>query len=79
MIGPRHRLLIPFPDAGGALLMLIADLAARTPDPPNEIPIGVVMGSLGGPFFLWMIRRVYRQPVCVMSHLQRDHPVVLID
>ncbi|PJX22220.1 ABC transporter permease [Advenella sp. S44] len=57
MIGPSHRLLIPFSAAGGALLMLVADLAARTLDPPNEIPIGVIMASLGGPFFLWMIRR----------------------
>lgn len=57
MIGPSHRMLIPFSAAGGALLMLVADLAARTLDPPNEIPIGVIMASLGGPFFLWMIRR----------------------
>lgn len=57
MIGPAHRLLIPFSAAGGALLMIVADLAARTFDPPNEIPIGVIMGSLGGPFFLWMIYR----------------------
>lgn len=57
MIGPGHRLLIPFSAAGGAVLMLIADTAARTLDPPNEIPIGVLMGVLGGPFFLWMIWR----------------------
>lgn len=57
MIGPAHRLLIPFSAAGGALLVMLADLAARTLDPPSEIPIGVIMGSLGGPFFLWMIYR----------------------
>ena len=57
MIGPGHRLLIPFSAAGGALLMLLADIAARTLDPPNEMPIGVIMGALGGPFFLWMIWR----------------------
>ena len=37
-----------------------ADLAARTLDPPSEVPIGVIMGSLGGPFFLWMIYRSRR-------------------
>ncbi|MCO5072183.1 MAG: iron ABC transporter permease [Rhizobiaceae bacterium] len=57
MIGPAHRLLIPFSAAGGALLVMLADLAARTLDPPSEIPIGIIMGSLGGPFFLWMIYR----------------------
>lgn len=56
-IGPGHRLLIPFSAAGGALLMLAGDIAARTLDPPNEMPIGIIMGSLGGPFFLWMIWR----------------------
>ena len=60
MIGPAHRLLIPFSAVGGALLVMLADLAARTLDPPSEIPIGVIMGSLGGPFFLWMIYRSRR-------------------
>lgn len=57
MIGPGHRRLIPFSALGGGLLVLLADMAARTLDPPNEVPIGVIMGSLGGPFFLWMIWR----------------------
>ncbi|SLN39093.1 Hemin transport system permease protein HmuU [Roseivivax jejudonensis] len=57
MIGPGHRRLIPFSALGGGLLVMLADMAARTLDPPNEIPIGVIMGSLGGPFFLWMIWR----------------------
>ncbi|GGO53833.1 iron complex transport system permease protein [Roseovarius pacificus] len=57
MIGPGHRLLLPFAAVGGGLLLMLADLTARTLDPPNEIPIGVIMGSIGGPFFLWMIWR----------------------
>ena len=55
MIGPGHRRLIPFSALGGGLLVMLADIAGRTLDPPNEVPIGVIMGSLGGPFFLWMI------------------------
>jgi iron complex transport system permease protein len=55
LIGPGHRRLIPFSALGGGLLVMLADLAARSLDPPNEVPIGVIMGSLGGPFFLWMI------------------------
>ncbi|WBU54445.1 iron ABC transporter permease [Paracoccus sp. SCSIO 75233] len=57
LIGPGHLKLIPFSAVGGGLLVMLADLAARTMDPPNEVPIGVIMGSLGGPFFLWMIWR----------------------
>ncbi|RFC61768.1 iron ABC transporter permease [Fulvimarina endophytica] len=57
MIGPGHRLLVPFSAAGGGFLVILADLAARTLDPPSEVPIGILMGALGGPFFLWMIYR----------------------
>lgn len=57
MIGPGHRRLIPFSALGGGLLVMLADMVARTVDAPNELPIGVIMGSLGGPFFLWMIWR----------------------
>jgi iron complex transport system permease protein len=35
----------------------MADLAARTVVAPAELPIGVVMSALGGPFFLWLLRR----------------------
>ncbi len=62
MIGPGHRLMIPFSALGGALLVTLADLAARTLDPPSEVPIGILMGALGGPFFLWMIWRGRGQP-----------------
>lgn len=55
IIGPGHRLLIPFCAVGGALLLMVADLAARTLDPPSEVPIGILTSSLGGPFFLWLI------------------------
>ncbi|ATG44222.1 ABC-type Fe3+-siderophore transport system, permease component [Phaeobacter piscinae] len=56
-IGPMHRYLLPLSALGGALLLMLADIAARTLDPPGEVPIGVLMGALGGPFFLWMIQR----------------------
>nr|WP_280338230.1 iron chelate uptake ABC transporter family permease subunit [Salinicola acroporae] len=42
--------------AGGLILML-ADIGARSLDPPSEIPIGILTATLGGPFFLWMIAR----------------------
>ncbi|MBJ3816875.1 iron ABC transporter permease [Shimwellia pseudoproteus] len=57
LVGPGHRKLIPSAALGGALLVILADIAARTLDAPSELPIGMIIGSLGGPFFLWMMWR----------------------
>lgn len=57
IMGPSHRHLLPMSALGGGLLLMIADIAARTLDPPNEIPIGILTATLGGPFFLWLIAR----------------------
>jgi iron complex transport system permease protein len=35
---------------------LAADLFARTVVMPAELPIGIITGVLGGPFFLWLLR-----------------------
>ncbi|WP_373508455.1 iron chelate uptake ABC transporter family permease subunit [Thiocapsa sp.] len=39
----------------GAILLLGADLIARTLVAPAELPIGIVTALLGGPFFLWLL------------------------
>ena len=54
--GPDHRKVLPFSALAGALLLIYADLAARTLIPPKEIPVGVITSLLGGPFFLFQIR-----------------------
>lgn len=53
--GPDHRLVLPASALAGALLLVLADLAARTVAVPAEVPLGVVMGAIGGPFFLWLL------------------------
>lgn len=55
--GPDHRLLLPSSALGGAILLLMADFVARTVAVPAELPLGVVTAMLGGPFFLWLLRR----------------------
>lgn len=57
MIGPGHRWLLPVAAVLGALLIVIADTAARTLDPPLEIPLGLFTAAIGAPFFLWLIQR----------------------
>lgn len=59
--GPDFRRLIPASALLGAILVLAADLLARTVNAPAEIPIGVVTSLLGAPFFLYLIQRRKRQ------------------
>jgi iron complex transport system permease protein len=55
--GADHRRLIPASILGGATFMILADLVARTAVSPQEIPVGAVTAVLGGPFFLFLLRR----------------------
>jgi iron complex transport system permease protein len=57
IIGPDHRLLLPASALGGATLLVLADLVARTILAPVEIPVGIVTALAGGPFFLWLLVR----------------------
>lgn len=60
-IGPDHRRLIPACALGGATLLVLADLLARTLAAPAEIPVGLFTAFAGGPFFLALILRTRRQ------------------
>ena len=55
--GPRHRWLLPLSALVGAILIVVADTAARTLSPPSEIPLGLFSAALGAPFFLWLVLR----------------------
>ncbi|ROQ94477.1 iron complex transport system permease protein [Streptomyces sp. 2132.2] len=60
VVGAGHRALLPVAALGGAVFLTLADLVARTAAAPEEIPVGVVTALVGGPFFLWMLRRSAR-------------------
>lgn len=55
LIGPDHRYLLPGSALLGGLLLVLADLLARTWIAPAELPIGVVTALMGAPFFLWLL------------------------
>ena len=57
LVGPAHRALLPASAAGGALLVVIADLAGRTLAAPVELPVGALLALLGGPYFLYLLSR----------------------
>jgi iron complex transport system permease protein len=61
VVGPRHSLLLPAAALVGAAFLVLADLLARALIPPTEIPVGILTACVGGPFFLWMLRRQRRE------------------
>ncbi|MFI6286594.1 FecCD family ABC transporter permease [Streptomyces sp. NPDC051018] len=56
LVGATHRVLLPVAALGGALALVVADLAARTVASPQDIPVGVLTALIGGPLFLWLMR-----------------------
>jgi len=55
--GPGHRFLVPGSALGGALVLVVADLVARTAITHAELPLGMLTSLVGGPFFFWLLRR----------------------
>jgi iron complex transport system permease protein len=55
--GPAHRLLLTASGLGGALVVVSADLLARTAIENAELPLGMLTSLVGGPFFFWLLRR----------------------
>ncbi len=51
------RLLLPTTAIAGAILLVMADLVARTAAAPSELPVGAFTALLGVPFFLSLLRR----------------------
>ena len=59
--GPDHRWVLPASAVAGGTLVLFADLGSRTLASPTEIPVGLLTALVGGPFFLWLLRRTRSQ------------------
>jgi iron complex transport system permease protein len=57
IVGPDYRILIPMSALAGGLLLILADIVARTAMAPAEMPIGILTTLLGGPFFLYLLHR----------------------
>ena len=56
--GPRHRPLAILAALAGAVLVLGADAIVRNIElPSGRLPLNVVTALVGGPVFIWMLRR----------------------
>ncbi len=51
MIGQDNRYVIPASALTGGVFVILCDLLARTLFLPYELPVGILMSLMGGPFF----------------------------
>ncbi|APC49521.1 iron ABC transporter [Virgibacillus halodenitrificans] len=56
-VGIDYRWIIPYSGLLGAMLLLMADIAARYIIMPAEVPVGVMTAFIGVPFFIYIARR----------------------
>ena len=61
IMGPDNVRLFPVTAVAGAIFLVLADTAARTILAPTEVPVGVLTAFIGGPFFLYLLRRSKRE------------------
>jgi len=59
--GPDHRWVVPGSFLMGGCLLCVADVIARMAAIPAEVPVGIVVSTLGAPFFLFLLLREKRR------------------
>jgi len=64
MFGEDLRIILPGSLLLGGAFLVAADTVARVALSSGELPVGAITGLLGGPAFLWLLRR--RQYYAVM-------------
>jgi len=57
IVGADHRRGLPAVALVGACFTVAADLIARAVISPLELPVGIITALVGGPFFIWLLRR----------------------
>lgn len=57
LVGSDYKLLLPFSALFGSFVLLFADTIGRVVTAPYEIPVGIIMTVIGGPFFLYLLRK----------------------
>ncbi len=64
LLGPDHRKLVLYSAAAGAIALMLADRLCQVGGKAigvGEIPVGVVTALAGGPFFIYLLRRRFRE------------------
>ena len=55
--GSDNKKVIPYSALLGSILLVLSDTAGRVLIQPAEIPVGVMTSIMGGPFFIFLLRR----------------------
>lgn len=63
LVGPDHRVLIPFSALVGAIFLIITDTIARTIIAPTEIPVGAVTAIFGSPYFIYLLYKTKKKVI----------------
>lgn len=61
LVGNDNRYLVPISIFAGGNFMILCDLISRTAFAPYEVPVGILLSFLGGPFFIYLIIRSRRK------------------
>lgn len=57
LVGPSHKYLVGAAAVIGALILLIADTAARSIAPPQDLPVGLLISLIGAPVLILALKR----------------------
>ncbi|PEJ56775.1 iron ABC transporter permease [Bacillus sp. AFS002410] len=57
IVGNDYRYVLPLSALGGGVFLVLADTIARSWFDPIELPVGVLLSFLGGPFFLYILNK----------------------
>lgn len=56
LVGVDYRWILPYSMIAGAILLSVADTAARLVIRPQELPVGIMTALVGAPFFIYLAR-----------------------
>lgn len=62
LVGGDYRVLLLSSFLGGSFFVLICDIIARKIISPNELPIGVITGIVGGVVFISVLSKMFSKP-----------------
>ncbi|MGM9525715.1 MAG: FecCD family ABC transporter permease [Peptococcaceae bacterium] len=55
LIGNDNQFLVPVSAFGGAAFVILCDLVSRMAFAPYELPVGILLSLIGGPFFIYLV------------------------
>lgn len=57
LVGGDHKKVLPISALSGGILVVWVDVVARTVIAPEELPVGILTAIIGGPIFIWLLKK----------------------